>query len=447
MSPNGDIVFMSLIYEFFCCKIQGLVIKRIYYMKKVVITGMGIVSPVGCGIDYAWKNLLAGKSGIRKITEFDTEDIASKIAGIPHRGDKPGDYNPDVIIDQREQRKMENSIIYGLVAADEAIKDADLIDYDGDRERVGVSMGSGVGGLSTIAGTDKDIFEHGPRFVSPFFVPKCVVNMTAGHISIKYGFQGPNIAMATACATGAHSIGEGAEIIKRGDADIMICGGTEAAVCALGLTGFSAMRALSTRNDDPEHASRPWDKDRDGFVLGEGAGVLVLEEYEHAVKRGAKIYAEVAGFGMCADAYHITAPAENGAGGKRAMELALKKAKLKPNNVDYINAHGTSTGLGDVGELIAVKELFDKNKTCMSSTKSMTGHLLGAAGAIEAIFCVLAIRDNIVPPTINLKNPIEEVGDFNLVPNKAQKRKVDVVLSNSFGFGGTNASLIFKRVK
>ena len=416
-------------------------------MKRVVITGMGIVSPVGTGIEHAWKNLLNGKSGIKKITEFDVVDIASQIAGVPKRGTEAGDLNPDTVIEPREQRKMDNTVIYGLIAADEAVRDAGLIDYDGDKTRIGVSIGSGVGGLSTIGATDRDIFEHGPRFVSPFFVPKCVVNMTAGQVSIKYGFTGPNIAMATACATGAHSVGEGAEIILRGDADIMICGGTEAAVCPLGLIGFAALRALSTRNDDPEHASRPWDRDRDGFVLGEGAGVLVLEEYEHAVKRGAKIYAEVVGFGMSADAHHITAPAPNGAGGKRAMEIALSKAGLKPSDVDYVNAHGTSTGVGDVGELIAVKELFDKNKTCMSSTKSMTGHLLGAAGAIEAIFCALAIRDNIVPPTINLENPIEEVGDFNLVPNTAQKRKVDVALSNSFGFGGTNATLILKRVK
>ena len=416
-------------------------------MKRVVITGMGIVSPVGTGVDYAWKNLIKGKSGVRKIEEFEAAGISSQIAGVPNRGEKPGDFNPDIVIDPREQRKMDNSIIYGLVAADEAIKDAKLIDYDGDKIRIGVSVGSGVGGLSTIAGTDKEIFERGPRFVSPFFVPKCVVNMTAGQISIKYGFMGPNIAMATACATGSHSIGEGAEIIKRGDADIMICGGTEAAACPLGMIGFAALRALSTRNDEPEKASRPWDEGRDGFVLGEGAGILVLEEYEHAKARGAKIYAEVAGFGMGADAYHITAPAPEGVGGKRSMLLALDKAGLKPTDVDYINAHGTSTGLGDVGELIAVKELFDAKKTCMSSTKSMTGHLLGAAGAIEAIFCALAIRDNIVPPTINLDKPIEEVGDFNLVPNKAQKRKVDVVLSNSFGFGGTNASLVLQRVK
>lgn len=416
-------------------------------MKKVVITGMGIVSPVGTGIDYAWKNLLDGKTGIHKITDFNTDELASKIAGQPHRGTEPGDYNPDVAVDPREQRRMENTILFGLTAAAEAVKDAGLENYTGDKQRVGVSVGSGVGGIATIGETDMDIIANGSRHVSPFFIPKSVVNMTGGYISIKYGFGGPNIAMATACATGAHSIGEGAEIIKRGDADIMICGGTEAAVCPLAMIGFSAMRALSTRNDDAEHASRPWDKDRDGFVMGEGAGILVLEEYEHAVARGAKIYAEVAGFGMTADAYHITAPAPEGVGGKRAMMIALEKAGLKPSEIDYINAHGTSTGLGDVGELIAVKELFGNGNTCMSSTKSMTGHLLGAAGAIEAIFCALAIRDNIVPPTINLENPIDEVGDFNLVPNVAQKREVNAALSNSFGFGGTNASLILKRVK
>ena len=416
-------------------------------MRKVVITGLGIVSPVGTGVEYAWKNLLDGKSGIKKVTEFDVSDIASQIAGFPVRGTNPGEYNPDDVIDPREQRKMEKTIMYALVAADEAIKDAGLSDYAGDKNRVGVSVGSGVGGLSTISDTDIEMIKNGARFVSPFFVPKSIINMPAGHISIKYGFGGPNIAMATACATGSHSIGEGAEIIKRGDADIMICGGSESAVCRLGMIGFAAMRALSARNDEPERASRPWDVDRDGFVVGEGAGILVLEEYEHAVARGAKIYAEVAGFGMTADAHHITAPAPNGEGGKRSMEIALAKAGLKASDVDYINAHGTSTGLGDVGELTAVKEMFKSDKTCMSSTKSMTGHLLGAAGAIEAVFCALAIRDNIVPPTINLDNPIEEVGNFDLVPHKAQKRKVDVALSNSFGFGGTNASLVLKRVK
>ncbi len=417
-------------------------------MKKVVITGMGIVCPVGTGIDFAWKNILNGKSGIRKITEFDTTEIASKIAGVPVYGKEPGEFNPDTVIEPKEQRKMEKNIWYGLTAAHEAITDAGLLEYDGDKYRVGVSVGSGVGGLSTIADTYKDILESGTtRFVSPFFVPKAIINMTAGYISIKYGFGGPNIAMATACATGSHAIAEGAAIIERGDADIMICGGTEAAVCSLGMIGFSALRALSTRNDDPEHASRPWDQDRDGFVLGEGAGILVLEEYEHAKARGAKIYAEVAGFGMTADAHHITAPAPNGEGGKRAMQIALDKAGLKPSDIDYINAHGTSTGLGDVGELVAVKDLFQGTNVCMSSTKSMTGHLLGAAGAIEAIFCALAIRDNIVPPTMNLENPIPEVGDFNLVPNKSQQKTVDAALSNSFGFGGTNASLILKRVK
>lgn len=421
--------------------------KRFFNMRRVVITGMGIVSPVGTGVEYAWKNIVNGKSGIRKITEFDVSEMASQIAGIVQRGTEQGEFNPDSVIDPREQRKLENTILYGLVAADEAIKDADLTDYDGDKNRIGVSVGSGVGGITTITGTDKDVLEHGYRFVSPFFIPKAVVNMTSGQISIKYGFGGPNIAMATACATGSHSIGEAAEIIARDDADIMVCGGTEAPLCPLGLAGFSAMRALSTRNDDPEHASRPWDKNRDGFVMGEGAGILVLEEYEHAIKRGAKIYAEVAGFGMTADAHHITAPAPNGEGGKRAMIIAMNKAGLKPSEIDYVNAHGTSTGLGDVGELVAVKELFGAGDTCMSSTKSMTGHLLGAAGAIEAIFCALAIRDNIVPPTINLEEPIDEVGDFNLVPNVAQKREVNATLSNSFGFGGTNACLILKRVK
>ena len=416
-------------------------------MKRVVITGMGIVCPVGTGIEYAWKNLLDGKSGIRKVTDFDVSDISSQIAGMPVCGTNPGEYNPDSVVDPREQRKMEKTILYALVAADEAIKDAGLNDYTGDKERIGVSVGSGVGGLSTISDTDTEMMKNGARFVNPFFVPKSIINMPAGYISIRYGFCGPNIAMSTACATGAHSVGEGAEIVRRGDADIMICGGSESAVCRLGIAGFAAMRALSTRNDDPEHASRPWDKDRDGFVVAEGAGILVLEEYEHAVARGAKIYAEVAGFGMSADAHHITAPAPNGEGGKRAMLIALEKAGIKPEEVDYVNAHGTSTGLGDLGELIAVKELFGNGNTCMSSTKSMTGHLLGAAGAVEAVFSALAIRDNIVPPTVNLENPIDEVGDFNLVPNKAQKRKVDVALSNSFGFGGKNASLILKRVK
>ncbi|MBQ8255531.1 MAG: beta-ketoacyl-ACP synthase II [Alphaproteobacteria bacterium] len=416
-------------------------------MRRVVVTGMGIVSPVGTGVEYAWKNVVAGKSGVRKITEFDVSDLASQIAGLPQQGTEPGQYNPDTVVEPREQRKLDRFTLYGLVAADEAIKDAGLENYAGDMTRVGVSVGSGIGGLNTIYDNCIELHDGGPRRVSPFFIPKGIINMVAGNISIKYGLKGPNISTVTACATGAHSIGEAARMIKYGDADIMICGGAEGAVGRIGLAGFSAMRALSTRNDEPERASRPWDKNRDGFIMAEGAGILVLEEYEHAVARGAKIYAEVAGFGMSGDAYHITAPAPDGEGGKRAMISALNDAGLSPSDVDYINAHGTSTGLGDVGELAAVKELFADGNACMSSTKSVTGHLLGAAGAVEAIFCVCAIRDGIVPPTINLEEPEDAVGDFNLVPNVAQKRDVDVALSNSFGFGGTNASVVLKKIK
>lgn len=416
-------------------------------MRRVVVTGMGIVSPVGTGVDFAWKNVVNGKSGVRKVTEFDVDDLASQIAGIPEQGTEPGQYNPDAVIDPREQRKLDRYAMYGIVAADEAIKDAGLDKYDGDMTRVGVAIGSGIGGFNTIYENCIELHTGGPRRVSPFFIPKGIINMAAGNISIKYGLKGPNISVVTACATGAHSIGEAARMIKYGDADIMVCGGTEGAVSRISLAGFSAMRALSTRNDDPEHASRPWDKNRDGFIMAEGAGVLVLEEYEHAVARGAKIYAEVAGYGMSGDAYHITAPAPNGEGGKRAMIAALKDAGVAPSDVDYINAHGTSTGLGDVGELAAVQELFAGADTCMSSTKSVTGHLLGAAGAVEAIFCVMAIRDGVVPPTMNLQDPEDAVGDFNLVPNVAQKRNVDVAVSNSFGFGGTNASLVLKKIK
>lgn len=416
-------------------------------MKRVVITGMGIVSPVGTGLDAAWQNVVAGKSGVRKITEFEVDDLASQIAGIPERGEGAGQYNPDSVIEPREQRKMDKCIIYGMVAADEAIKDAGLVDYAGDKERIGVSIGSGIGGFDTIYENCIELHTGGPRRVSPFFIPKGIINMTAGHVSIKYGLKGPNISVVTACATGAHSIGEGVRLIQHGDADVMICGGTEGVVSRIALAGFSAMRALSTRNDEPEKASRPWDKNRDGFIMAEGAGILVLEEYEHAVKRGAKIYAEVAGYGLSGDAYHITAPAQNGEGGKRAMMAAIKDAGLVPADVDYINAHGTSTGLGDAGELAAVQELFANTGACMSSTKSMTGHLLGAAGAVETIFCVCAIRDGVVPPTINLDEPEDAVGDFDLVPHKAKERKVDVVLSNSFGFGGTNASIVLKKIQ
>ena len=415
-------------------------------MKKVVITGMGIVSPVGTGIEYAWKNVLAGKSGVKKIDSFEVADLPSQIAGVPQVGTEPGMFNPDAVVEPREQRKLDKSIVYGIVAADEAIKDAGLDSYDGDKERIGVSIGSGIGGLNTIYENCVELHTGGPRRVSPFFIPKGIINMTAGNVSIKYGFKGPNISTVTACATGAHSIGEGVRLIQHGDADIMICGGAEAAVGRIGLAGFSAMRALSTRNDAPEKASRPWDKNRDGFIMSEGAGILVLEEYEHAVKRGAKIYAEVAGYGLSGDAYHITAPAEGGEGGLRAMKAAIKDAGLTPNDVDYINAHGTSTGLGDIGELMAVKTLFGDLSVSMSSTKSVTGHLLGAAGAVEAIFSALAIRDGIVPPTINLDDPEDAVGNYDLVPHVAKQRKVDVAISNSFGFGGTNASLVLKKV-
>lgn len=415
-------------------------------MRKVVITGMGIVSPVGTGVEYAWKNVVAGKSGVRKIDAFQVDDLAAQIAGVPQMGTEPGQYNPDAVVEPREQRKLDKSIIYGLVAADEAIKDAGLDSFEGDKDRIGVSVGSGIGGLNTIYDNCIELHTGGPRRVSPFFIPKGIINMTAGNISIKYGFRGPNISVVTACATGAHSIGEAARIIQHGDADVMICGGAEGAVGRIGLAGFSAMRALSTRNDEPEKASRPWDKNRDGFIMSEGAGILVLEEYEHAVARGAKIYAEVAGYGMSGDAYHITAPAEGGEGGMRAMKAALKDAGLQPSDVDYINAHGTSTGLGDVGELAAVQNLFGDLPVSMSSTKSVTGHLLGAAGAVEAIFCVCAIRDGVVPPTINLDDPEDAVGTTDLVPHVAKQRKVDVAISNSFGFGGTNASLVLKKI-
>ncbi len=414
-------------------------------MKRVVITGMGIVSPVGTGIEYAWKNILDGVSGVRKIDTFDASDLTSQIAGLPVIGTEPGQYNPDAVVDAREQRKMDKSIIYGMVAADEAMRDAGLAEYDGDKTRMGVSIGAGIGGLNTIYDNCVELYANGPRHISPFFIPKVIINMTAGHVSIKYGLKGPNLSVVTACASAAHSIGEAVRLIQHGDADVMVAGGAEGAVGKIGVAGFCAMKALSTRNDEPTKASRPWDKERDGFVMAEGSGILVLEEYEHAIARGAKIYAEVAGYGLSGDAYHITAPAPGGEGGLRAMQAALKDAGIAPADVDYINAHGTSTGLGDLGELSAVKNLFAGTDVSMSSTKSMTGHLLGAAGAVEAIFCVLAIRDGIVPPTINLENPEDEVGDFDLVPNVAKQRKVDVALSNSFGFGGTNASLVIKR--
>ncbi len=416
-------------------------------MKRVVITGMGIVSPVGTGVEYAWKNIVNGKSGIRSVDIFDASDLASQIAGVPVYGEEEGQYNPSNVVSPKDQRKIDKSILYGIVAAEEAITDAGLIDYTGDKDRIGVSIGGGIGGLNTIYDNCVELFQGGPRAISPFFIPKAIINMTSGHVSIKHGFKGPNISIATACASGAHSIGEGARLIQHGDADIMVCGGSEGAVGRIGMAGFSAMKALSTRNDDPAGASRPWDKDRDGFVIAEGGGIVILEEYEHAKARGAKIYAEIAGYGLSGDAYHITAPAEGGEGGMRAMKAALKNANLQPADVDYVNAHGTSTGLGDIGELTAVKTLFGSNPVSLSSTKSMTGHMLGAAGAVEAIFCTLAIRDGIVPPTINLNNPEELIGDFDVVANTAKKKELNVVVNNSFGFGGTNASLVIKKFK
>lgn len=416
-------------------------------MRRVVITGMGVVSPVGTGAEIAWQNIINGYVGIKKVEGEEFADLTSQVAGVPVYGTGAGEYNPDAYVDAKEQRKMDKAILYGVVAGCQAVEDAGLADYTGDKERIGVSIGGGIGGLSTIYETCVELYNGGPRRVSPFFIPKAIINMAAGHVSIKYGFKGPNISIVTACATGSHSIGEGLRLIQHGDADVMVCGGSEGAVCKLGMAGFCSMKALSTRNDDPKTASRPWDKERDGFVMAEGAAVVVLEEYEHAKARGAKIYAELAGYGMSGDAHHITAPAEGGEGGRRAMAAAIRDAGLTPADVDYVNAHGTSTGLGDLGELAAVKTLFAENKNiAMSSTKSMTGHMLGAAGAIEAIFSALALRDGIMPPTMNLQNPVDEVGDFNLVPGKAQKKDLKVALSNSFGFGGTNASLVLKKV-
>jgi len=415
-------------------------------MRRVVVTGMGIVSPVGTGVEYAWKNVLAGNSGIESITDFDVSEMNSKFAGKPKIGTGEGECNIDAVVDPKEQKRMDKVSMYALVAADQAIKDSGILDANIDLERTGVSIGSGIGGMEGLYEGCKAAIDGGPRRVSPFFIPIIIANMPAGHVSIKYGFKGPNMAISTACATGSHSIGEGMRLIKHGDADIMIVGGAEAAVNFIGQTAFAAMRALSQRNDDPKRASRPWDIDRDGFVLGEGSGVLVLEEYEHAKKRGAKIHAEVVGYGLSGDASHITAPAEGGEGGKRAMMAAMKDAGMTAKDIDYINAHGTSTPLGDVGELTAVRSLFDGTGASMSSTKSTTGHMLGAAGAAEAIFSILAIRNQVAPPTINLNNPVPESEGFDLIPNKAKPREIRAALSNSFGFGGTNASLIFKKV-
>jgi 3-oxoacyl-[acyl-carrier-protein] synthase II len=416
-------------------------------MRRVVVTGMGIVSPLGVGVEHVWKRLLNAESGISGIQSCDVSDLPCKIAGSVPLGDTAsGKFNADDYVTPKDQKKMDPFIIMAMAAAQGAVADSGWVaESDEDKERTGVMIGSGIGGLQGIYETSLVLAEKGPRRVSPFFIPSCLINLASGHVSIKYGFKGPNHSVVTACATGSHAIGDAARLIALDDADVMVAGGAESTICRIGLAGFAAARALSTGyNDNPTAGSRPWDKGRDGFVMGEGAGVVILEEYEHAKKRGAKIYAEVVGYGLSGDAHHITAPAENGDGGFRAMTAALKRAQMNIEDIDYINAHGTSTPLGDEIELGAVKRLFKDHayKLTMSSTKSAIGHLLGAAGAVEAIFSILAIRDQVAPPTLNLEDPSEGC-DIDLAPKQAKPRKIRTVLSNSFGFGGTNASVIF----
>jgi 3-oxoacyl-[acyl-carrier-protein] synthase II len=418
-------------------------------MRRVVVTGLGLVTPLACGVEESWAALLAGKSGASAITKFRTDDLATRIACQVPRGDgSNGSFNPDQWVDVKEQRRMDDFIVFGLAAAKQAVRDSGWVPQsDEDRYRTGVLIGSGMGGLPGIEEGSLLIETKGPRRLSPFFVPGRLINLVSGYASIEHGFKGPNSAVVTACATGAHALGDAARMIALDDADVMLAGGAEATICRIGIAGFNACRALSTAyNDNPTAASRPYDKDRDGFVMGEGAGMVMLEEYEHARARGAKIYGEMKGYGLSGDAYHITAPAEDGDGGYRAMQMAVKRAGIAPSDIDYVNAHGTST-MADGIELGAVERLLGNaaSKTAMSSTKSAIGHLLGAAGAVEAIFSLLAMRDGIVPPTINLDNP-DVTTTIDLVPRVAQKRKVDVAMSNSFGFGGTNAALIFSKV-
>jgi 3-oxoacyl-[acyl-carrier-protein] synthase II len=421
-------------------------------MRRVVVTGLGLVTPLATGVEETWSALLDGQSGAGPITLFDAEasGLATTYACEVPRGDgSEGTFNPDDWVIKKDQKKIDDFILYGIAAAEMAVRDADWTPEDPDSlERTGVMIGSGIGGLSSIADTAVMIKEKGPRRVSPFFIPGALINLISGQVSIRFGFKGPNHSVVTACSTGAHAIGDAARLIKSGDADVMIAGGAEAAICEIGIAGFNACKALSTkRADDPKAASRPYDTDRDGFVMGEGAGVVVLEDYEHAKARGAKIYAEVLGYGLSGDAYHITAPSEDGEGGERSMRAALKNAGLEPDAIDYINAHGTST-MADTIELGAVERLLGDHagKVTMSSTKSATGHLLGAAGAIEAIFSILAIRDQVAPPTINLDNQAVET-PLDLAPKAKRERKIDVALSNSFGFGGTNASVVFGKPK
>lgn len=409
--------------------------------RRVVVTGLGIVSPVGTGVAEAWSNITAGKSGIAPITRFDASAFTSRIAG------EVKNFDVGRWLNAKEARRFDNFIHYGLVAGIEAIKDSGIDLERIDRDMAGVCIGSGIGGLPLIENTHDAMLAGGPRKIGPFFIPGSIINMISGQLSIMYGLRGPNLAVVTACTTANHSIGEAGRLIEYGDADIMVAGGAEDAISKLGVGGFCAARALSARNDDPQAASRPWDKDRDGFVIGEGAGVLVLEEFEHAKARGARIYCELAGYGMSADANHITAPSEDGAGAFRCMTNTLRNGGLNIDQVDYINAHGTSTPLGDVAETVAVKRAFGDHakKLAVSSTKSMTGHLLGAAGGVEAVFSVMAIHDQVAPPTINLQNPDPQC-DLDYVPNIARAMKIDVALSNSFGFGGTNGSIVFRKI-
>ncbi len=419
-------------------------------MRRVVVTGVGMVTPLGCGVDTTWRRLVAGESGARKIENFEVADLPAQVACQIPRGDgSNGTYNPDQWMEPKEQRKVDEFIVYAMCAARQAIEDSGWkpTKYE-DQIVTGVLIGSGIGGIEGIAETAITLKERGPRRVSPFFIPGRLINLAGGYVSIEFGLKGPNHAVVTACSTGAHAIGDAGRLIALGDADVMVAGGTESPVNRLSMAGFAACRALSTGfNDTPTKASRPYDKDRDGFVMGEGAGVVVLEEYEHAKARGAKIYAELIGYGLSGDAYHITAPSPDGDGALRCMQAAVKRAGISPAELDYINAHGTSTPLGDELELGAIHKLVGNaaGRVSMSSTKSSIGHLLGAAGAVEAIFSVLAIRDQIAPPTINLDNPSVETA-IDLVPHQARKRDIDVVLSNSFGFGGTNASLVFRRL-
>ncbi|HEY2246199.1 MAG TPA: beta-ketoacyl-ACP synthase II [Bradyrhizobium sp.] len=419
-------------------------------MRRVVVTGLGMVSPLGCGVETTWKRILDGRSGARKIDTFDVSDLPSKIACMVPRGDgSDGTFNPDQWMEPKEQRKVDDFIIFAMAAARQALGDADWHPAtEEDRCATGTMIGSGIGGLNGIAETAVLLKERGPRRVSPFFIPGRLINLASGYVSIEHGLKGPNHAVVTACSTGAHAIGDAGRLIALGDAEVMVAGGTESPIGRIGMAGFCAARALSTGfNDTPEKASRPYDRDRDGFVMGEGAGVLILEEYEHAKARGARMYAEVIGYGLSGDAYHITSPPPDGNGGFRSMSAAMKRANVSASDIDYINAHGTSTQVGDEIELGAVERLLGNaaSRVSMSSTKSSTGHLLGAAGAIEAIFSILAIRDNIAPPTINLENPSVETA-IDLVPLASRRREINIALSNSFGFGGTNASVIVQRV-